>query len=121
MELTLPELSLSTKQVGSKNSHHLSIEPRKTINFDEIVENKGYSLIHDGEVQYCFVRDNNRVPEGFEYVIHCDKQVTVNSFDSVKLKEWLKHPNKIHHTPAEVRESWRNKFHFKEEDIVSSL
>ena len=46
MELTLPELSLSTKQVGSKNSYHLSIEPRKIINFDEIIENKGYSLIH---------------------------------------------------------------------------
>lgn len=121
MELTLPELSLSTKQVGSKNSYHLSIEPRKIINFDEIIEDKGYSLIHDGEVQYCFVRDNNRVPEGFEYVIHCDKQLTVNSFDSVKLKEWLKHPNKIHHTPEEVRESWRNKFHFKEEDTSNEV
>lgn len=121
MELTLPELSLSTKQVGSKNSYRLSIEPRKIINFDEIIENKGYSLIHAGEVQYCFVRDNNTVPEGFEYVIHCDKQVTVNSFDSVKLKEWLKHPNKIHHTPEEVRESWRDKFHFKEEDTSNEV
>ena len=36
MELTLPEISLSTKKVGSKNSCHLSIEPRKIINFDEI-------------------------------------------------------------------------------------
>ena len=42
MELTLPELSLSTKRVGNKNICHLLIESKKIINFDKIIENKGY-------------------------------------------------------------------------------
>ena len=80
-----------------------------------------YSLIIDGEVQYCFVRDKNRIPEGFEYVIHSNKQLTSESFETIILKEWLKHPKDIDYSPSMIRDSWQNKFYFKEEDVENRI
>lgn len=107
------------KKVGNKNFVKQLLAPSFEANFNFISSHRSYSIIEKDGIRYCLSSGKNIVPEEFDYIVLTNQKATEAKLlsNSIKLKEWLKHPLDMEYTNDEIINSWNNDFNFIEEDL----
>ena len=100
-----------------KNSIYQLLEKEIELDFTIVEEGNYFSIIRSGETTYYLTLKKEQYPEDKEYILVADKKPTEArlSTNTLRLK-WERHPKLINHTLSEVVNSWRDDFHFIEED-----
>lgn len=85
-------------------------------NFHLLIKNENSEVV-------CIVQKNKAYPSGISKVLQIDKKPTPeNIFDTSLIPTWLKCPELGDSFDSEkVRDSWKNTFSFKEEDIKNNI
>lgn len=124
MQVILPELKKTIwEQAGNPNRIIQLLAKEIEADYSIIESGRSHLVIGDDSVQYCLTSNENNIPEGYSYVVKTDKRPTEQRLqhNEIRFKEWLYHPVLQDNSVEAVRESWRQDFHFIEEDIENNI
>ena len=117
--LILPELIVDVfKETGNKNTIKHFLDEKRIIEFEEFETQSNYITINYQEEKYCLTKNKDDYNDQCEYIILVNKKPTNYDLDdgNIKFREWIKHPKFNEYSTADIIESWKNNFTFKEEN-----
>ena len=123
--IKIPKLLLDVwSKTGSKNRIEQLVKESINIIPTFVSSKRGSVVLNYNENNYCFTSSNkNNISEEYNYILHTSSNPTLEGLLSgtVKIKKWLKHPEKRLLTNDQIINSWKDKFHYKEEDLGNSI
>ncbi|KAA0257302.1 DEAD/DEAH box helicase [Deferribacter autotrophicus] len=124
MTIILPKLEkIYWKKNGIKNIVSQLIISEKEVDYSFVSSHRAFTIIEANETQYCLVRNENNIPEGYDYVIKTNQKATEERLisGSIELIKWLKHPLDKKYSTDEIVRSWNNNFYFIEENLKEGI
>lgn len=122
MTITLPAIVLD--HVHTSTNHYLH-QLSKSIELEGTVEstNKSYLVFKSGEIKVCFTGNEHFVDASCQYIALCKRAIKEEHLTNLEkhFRKWIKHPRLKNHTTEDVNESWKEQFHFIEEDAPNNI
>lgn len=122
--IILPRLErIIHKVAGNRNVIKQLLVEEKKIELNILETTRSFLIISNAGNEILLTCNPNTIPENTNYAILTDKKPTEERIlnEELKLKSWIKHPDKLDLSANQVLESWENRFHFIEENIEKGI
>ncbi len=120
MVVTFPALEIITNH-SSANAIYHCIQTQREFIGEIRSTNRSFLVIGNDSERCCFTGNENIGDQDSTYIALCSKALKEENIkrDKLHFRRWLKHPQLHNYNPALVLASWKNSFHFIEEDILA--
>ncbi|WP_036154687.1 DEAD/DEAH box helicase [Maribacter forsetii] len=122
--IKIPQLLLEVwSKTGNKNRIEQLVEEATEINPTLVSSKRGSVVLNFNKEDYYFTSNKTNIPEEYNYVLFTSSNPTLGRLISgdTKIKKWLKHPKSKILTNDQVINSWKDNFHFKEENLAHGI
>lgn len=119
MAVTLPALEIIINHSSGNTIYHC-VQPQKEFIGEIRSINRSYLVIGNDSEKCCLTGNENIADQHSTYIVLCSKALKEENINRNQLhfKRWLKHPKLRGYNPDLVLGSWKEAFHFIEEDIL---
>jgi superfamily II DNA or RNA helicase len=122
MRIKLPALELKNlHNSGNSIVHNVSKSVELEGNIESV--NRSYLVFKSDEVRVCFTGNYNVADTHCQYIVVCKRAIKEEHLHNLEkhFLQWGKHPMLKNYTTEQVNETWKDQFHFLEEDTVNNV